>query len=131
MDLFRYQTEKKKHPKDYYLSFQEIVENAGYVFDEYKVTTEDGYILTMFRIRNKKIITEDSGEEAPVVFLQHGLFSSADCWLGHFADKTPALQFAHAGYDVWLGNNRGNHHSRKHIKLEADKNNKEFYNFDF
>lgn len=108
-----------------------MVENAGYKFDQYTVKTEDGYVLTMFRIRNKSIIKEDSGKEAPVVFLQHGLFSSADCWLGHFADKNPALQFAHAGYDVWLGNNRGNLHSRKHIKWDAEKDKKKFYNYDF
>lgn len=52
LDLFNYMTNKKKHPADYYLSFKEIVEKAGYVFDSYEVTTEDGYILTMFRIRN-------------------------------------------------------------------------------
>lgn len=32
---------------------------------------------------------------------------------------------------MWLGNNRGNEHSRRHIKYHPDKNNKEFYNFDF
>ena len=49
--------------------------------------------------------------QAPAVLLQHGLFSSSDTWITNFATKAPAFVFANNGYDVWLGNNRGNKYS--------------------
>ena len=33
------------------------------------------------------------------------------------------------GYDVWLGNNRGTHASRKHIKYDADLDKEEYWTF--
>ena len=38
---------------------------------------------------------------------------------------------ASAGFDVWLGNSRGNMYSNKHIKLDAVKDKKQFYDFTF
>ena len=37
---------------------------------------------------------------------------------------------ANQGYDVWLGNSRGNKHSRNHTKYNPNKN-KEFWEFTF
>jgi pimeloyl-ACP methyl ester carboxylesterase len=119
---------EKEHPVDYYRSFKEIVEYAGYNYDSDVVVTKDGYHLKMFRIRSNDVVHR---KDAPVVFLQHGLFSSADCWIGHTAELAPAFQFAKNGYDVWLGNNRGNKHSRHHDTLSPDHDQKEFYNYDF
>ena len=57
----------KKPPKDFFLSFKEIVENAGFNYNRYAVVTEDGYHLRMFRIRSDTVKAAD--EQAPVVFL--------------------------------------------------------------
>lgn len=61
---------------DYHKSFEEIVAQHDFDFEEYEVETEDGYLLTVFRIR--------SGDyPKPAVFLQHGIGASADCWVNH------------------------------------------------
>ena len=40
-----------------------------------------------------------------------------------------AFVLSKAGYDVWLGNNRGNHNSQAHKTLDPKK--EEFWEFDF
>lgn len=75
--------------------------------------TQDGYILSLDRIppHGKKV---DDEFEAPVVFLQHGIEDASVHWVINSADKAIAFLLSRAGYDVWLGNNRGNHDSQAH-----------------
>lgn len=61
------------------------------------------------------------------VFLQHGLLSSSADWLLNGPDKALAFILADAGYDVWLGNARGNTYSQKHINMKND--NPKFWDF--
>ena len=65
--------------------------------------------------------------------MQHGVIDSANCWGMHHADVAPAFVAARAGYDVWLGNSRGNTYSRKHVSYNPDKGKtkKKFWDFDF
>jgi len=56
---------------------------------------------------------------APAVLMQHGLSSSADMWMKN-GRHSPAFQLVNAGYNVFLGNNRGNKYSRKHKTLDPD-----------
>ena len=59
----------------------EMIRDAGFEGREHKVVTPDGYILTVHRLH--RLHTEHSNP-GPVVFLQHGLFSSSADWvIGH------------------------------------------------
>ena len=46
-------------------------------------------------------------------------------------EKSPAFRAAKAGYDVWLGNNRGTIYSREHDTLSATKDYSKYFNYSF
>ena len=98
----------------------------SYPIETHTVTTEDGYILSLFRIQAKGGKMEDG---KPVVFLQHGLFNDATSWLYNGEDKGLGFLLANAGFDVWMGNNRGNKYSRRHKTYTTA--NSSFWEFSF
>lgn len=103
----------------------------SYPLASYTVTTKDGYILKLFRIPGPKNTSLKSFKFDPnrkVVLFQHGLLDSSDSWVGNYEKFAAPFILANKGYDVWLGNNRGNKYSRNHIKLDPRKD-KEFWKF--
>ena len=69
--------------------------------------------------------------EVPAVLLQHGLTESSDTFVVNDPELSPAYKLLEAGFDVWLGNNRGNKYSRKHQTLDPDTDSKQFFDFSF
>lgn len=61
----------------------------------------------------------------------HGLFSNSLDWVNLGPGKGFGLLLADQGYDVWLGNQRGNTWSRKHVDLDPDKDAEKFFDFDW
>jgi predicted alpha/beta hydrolase len=49
----------------------------------------------------------------------------------NYADIAPAFVAARAGYDVWLGNSRGNTYSCANTMYDPWKNEKKFWDFDW
>lgn len=113
---------------EYVLSdFESYCAHFNYPVQNFDVVTDDGYILKVFRIQKKGSQIRDG---LPVVFFQHGVLDCSDTFIINEEEKAPAFMLANQGYDVWFGNNRGNFHSRRHIKYDPDKD-KAFWDFTF
>lgn len=122
--------EEVKDNPDIYLKTPELVRKYGYPVEIHDVITADGYILTLHRIphgRKKHVGSDQNRISRPPVFMQHGLLSSSACWILASPENGPAYIMADAGYDVWLGNARGNLYSRNHTRF--DPNASHFWQF--
>ncbi|KAF7494001.1 Gastric triacylglycerol lipase [Sarcoptes scabiei] len=129
---------------DIFRDTPELIESRGFRSETHRITTEDGYILIVFRIVNpfRRNTTNDHSQRP--ILLWHGIGVSSDSWLystdghldsntGHYiensllvndcrtnATNTLGFTLASCGYDVWLPNTRGGKYSIEHRDFDPN-----------
>jgi lysosomal acid lipase/cholesteryl ester hydrolase len=116
--------------------FTELCALFGYYAEEHIVQTGDGYLLGVHRLPFAKgeepgTVRVNAGPDSvskPVVYLHHGLLMNSEVWVC-LTEEERCLPFklVNQGYDVWLGNNRGNKYSKKSTQFSPTS--PRFWNF--
>lgn len=103
----------------------DLIRRWGYAAEAHDVTTADGYILQLQRIPRSReeeqedgVWTDSSAAPRPAILLMHGLHGSSLNWIMNLPEQSAAFIFADAGYDVWLGNCRGNIYGQRHTHID-------------
>ncbi|WBW71317.1 triglyceride lipase-cholesterol esterase [Schizosaccharomyces osmophilus] len=101
----------------------------GYDLEEHFVRTSDGYLLCLQRVykAEEQESLSKLAYKPPVLFI-HGLLMNSEIWVCNIK-REDSIPFAlvDQGYDVWLGNLRGNKYSKKNVKYGSES--REFWNF--
>uniref|UniRef100_A0A183E0E6 Abhydro_lipase domain-containing protein n=1 Tax=Gongylonema pulchrum TaxID=637853 RepID=A0A183E0E6_9BILA len=99
----------------------EIVTYNGYQSEIHAVTTDDGYVLELHRIpAGKSAIGRSARRYKFFVFL---FVVSSNLQIRQFQ----GFLFADAGFDVWMGNVRGNKYSTGHVNYT--RSNRKYWDF--
>lgn len=125
---------------DLYRDVPALINSRGFKSQKYEIQTEDGYILSLYRIINPFF----KGNKTKPIMLQHGIISSGRDWIVNspggnvhemftqndtIVGNNLGFELGKRGYDVWLANSRGNTYSRKHVKLSPKQ--PQFWDYSF
>ncbi|CAG9853675.1 unnamed protein product [Phyllotreta striolata] len=102
----------------------EIAQIHGYALETHLATTEDGYIISIFRLKKN----EDQKVFGQPVVLQHGILVDSLSWIIS-GNNSLGFHLVSNGFDVWLPNFRGSTFSGKHVNPSISE--KKYWNFSF
>ncbi|EDX04575.1 lipase 1 [Drosophila simulans] len=105
--------------EDAHLNTIQLLEKYKHPAETHQVTTDDKYILTLHRIARPG---------AKPVLLVHGLEDTSSTWIVMGPESGLGYFLYANGYDVWMGNVRGNRYSKGHVKLNPNTD-KSYWSF--
>lgn len=97
----------------------------GYTAEEHRVQTSDGYILGVHRCSGGPVSPPRAGKK--VIFLMHGMLSSSADYVIMGPQTSLVYMLSDLGYDVWMGNSRGNRYSNTHVSRNNET--QEYWDF--
>lgn len=59
----------------------ELIQQSGYQAEQHNVTTNDGYILSIFRILVSPSKFTNETVQKPIIFMLSGIATSSDIWM--------------------------------------------------
>lgn len=99
---------------------------AGVDVTSHHTLTKDGFSLVMHRLQSQQQCSPKKNDKKCVVLIIHGLMQSSEALLCGGSNSIGAT-LSNEGYDVFLGNNRGNKYSYKHMTF--DRKDEQYWNF--
>lgn len=110
--------------EDSYLNFTELTTKYGYRTETHNVVTDDGYILTMFRL-----LPKCSPRGFPILMM-HGIYDTSDEYILTGPETGLGYVLSNNCFDVWAANHRGNVYSRQHVRLDPNRD-PEYWDYTF
>ena len=110
-----------------------IPDNGRYETTSYPVTCDDGYILTIFRVRlvetERNKLSDDLKKNIDRPVLMHHGISSDSMYMLPGEQSGFAFHLINKGFDCWFGNSRGTRFSMGNAN--PNLSDADYYNFSF